>query len=291
MSDRAPLALGEPALSVVIPTLGRPTLHHQLHALRACRWTRPWEIVVADNSRDHLAAEICASWIDQLPSLRHVDASSRPGRSHAVNCGARHARAPHLLFLDDDDAACERIIERVGDSLLAGAHVVVFSLDVRSLNDTHVWGSCDHDELESRRPMFRSIPAVWGCAGIDKEIFLGLGGFDETFPYAEDLEFSLRLHQTTGIVPIWIPEQLLRYRLRSTWRERFHQRAQAQRAIMRLAASYPDIGAPPSRNRYTGLVADIVRALRQLGGLGRRERLATADQLGAAWGRFAGSGD
>lgn len=246
---------------------------------------------MADNSRDQLAAQICASWTDRLPALRHVDASSRPGRSHAVNCGAHHARSPHLLFLDDDDEACERIIERVGDSLLAGARVVVFSLDVRSLNEAHVWRSCDHGELESRRPMFRTIPAVWGCAGIDKEIFLGLGGFDETFPYAEDLEFSLRLHQATGIVPLWIPEQLLRYRLRSTCRERFHQRAQAQRAITRLAGTHPDISAPAQRNRYAGLLADIARAVRQLGGLGRRERLETADQLGAAWGRFAGSGD
>ena len=283
---------GTPSLAVVIPTLGRPTLSDQLEALSSCWWSQPWEIIVADNSADLRSRSTCDEWAERLPQLRHIDASGRPGRSYATNIGARHAAAPNLLFVDDDDEAHEGIIvERVGDALVAGARVVVFNLDVCSLNASHVWRSCDHRQLESERPMFRSIPAVWGCAGIERDVFLDVGGFDESFPYAEDLEFSIRLHEATGIVPLWIPAQLLRYRLRANFAGRFRQRAKVQEALVHLSSRYPQVVAPVARNRYKGVASDITGVLARLpGGLGAQRRLELADQLGAAWGRFVGSG-
>jgi glycosyltransferase involved in cell wall biosynthesis len=282
-TDAAP-----PLLSVVIPTLGRPTLDDQLTALAACRWGEPWEIVLADNGSDGEVARVCERWQGRGAPIRYVEASGRRGRSHAVNRGAEAARGRWLLLIDDDDLVEPDIVAEVGDAFLAGARAVVFNLNVREVNPPHVWRSNDQARAtEDRRPMFRGIPAIWGCAGIERALFLELGGFDEDRPYAEDLDFSVRLHEQTGVEPVWVQRQLIHYRLRGGVRERFRQRVAVADTIQAIAVAHPDTIRPLPGDPLPRMVKGAVRALRLLPGCVRAEgRLACADAYGRLWGEY-----
>lgn len=277
-----------PLLSVVIPTLGRPTLDEQLAALSACRWDEPWEVVLADNGSGGAVARACERWQGRGVPIRYVDASGRAGRSHAVNRGAEAARGRWLLLIDDDDLVEPDIVTEVGDAFLAGARAVVFNLNVREVNPTHVWRSNQQAQAtEDQRPMFRGIPAVWGCAGIERSLFLDLGGFDEDRPYAEDLDFSVRLHEQVGVEPVWLRRQLIHYRLRGGLRERFRQRVAVADTIQAIAVAHPDTIRPLTGAPLPRLVKRAVRALRLLPGCIRAEgRLACADTYGQLWGEY-----
>lgn len=283
---------GDPDLSVVIPTLGRATLDEQLEALARCRWDRPWEVVLADNAGDGAVAAAVDRWRDRVPGLRAVDASDRRGRSHAVNVGAEAARGRWLLYVDDDDLVVPEIVAAVGDAFVDGARVVVFNLNIHEINPRPVWASLAQAQLtEHGRPMFRKIPAVWGCAGIERSLFLELGGFDEDQPYAEDLDFTVRLHEATGIEPTWLPRQLIHYRLRGDLAGRFRTRVQVAHAIDGIARRHPDLIARPAGSRGRTLVAGLARTLRYLPpAVTRTGRLALADRLGDVWGQFTARG-
>ncbi|MCB0962475.1 MAG: glycosyltransferase family 2 protein [Acidimicrobiales bacterium] len=276
-----------PDLSVVIPTLGRPTLDEQLHALARCRWDRPWEVVLADNAGGTAVADAARRWAGPLPRIRRVDASDRRGRSHAVNVGARAARGRWLLYVDDDDLVEADIVAAVGDAFAEGARAVVFNLDVRTINPPEVWRSSPMAQAtESGRPTFRDLPAVWGCAGVERALFLDLGGFDEDLPYAEDLDFTVRLRDA-GIVPTYLPRQLVHYRLRGDLRGRYRTRLAVAGALAEISRRHPDVVAPPSGGRWRRLGHDLVSAMRLAPGARHRTgRLLLADRLGDAAGRF-----
>lgn len=287
----------QPLLSVVIPTLGRPTLADQLAALAACTWSQPWEVVAADNGSNDRVATICRAWTGRVPQLRWIDATDRAGRSHAVNRGAEAARGRWLLFVDDDDLVEPDLISAVGETFVAGARAVAFNFNIRQVNEPAVWQShalaC---AAEHGRPMFRSIPALWGCSAIERQLFLDLGGFDEEHPYAEDLDFSVRLHRQTDVVPVHLARQLVHYRLQGDVRARFRQRVLVAEAVQSIAERHPDVARPLATDRPTRLrrlVSEGGRALPLTPRAVRREgRLVLADRLGEAWGHYvAARGD
>jgi succinoglycan biosynthesis protein ExoM len=96
------------AASVVICTFNRPAMFAA--ALRSCLRDAtvaglPFEVVVADNSRDGYAAGVVAAVRADRPAcgvpIRVVTASP-PNISLARNAGLRAAAAPLVAFLDDD---------------------------------------------------------------------------------------------------------------------------------------------------------------------------------------------
>jgi glycosyltransferase involved in cell wall biosynthesis len=86
--------------SVVVPTVGRPSLRVLLEALAS--GTRPLEVpvVVVDDRRE--GAKLVTQLADiELPSLRVVR-SGGGGPARARNIGWRHTATPWVSFLDDD---------------------------------------------------------------------------------------------------------------------------------------------------------------------------------------------
>ena len=180
-----------PAISVVIPTLGRsPVLPEALERLRAQEAAPSFEVlVVAD-----------ASAPAAVPATLRAD---RPGASAARNVGLREARAPIVLFLGDDILA--------GRTLVA-AHAALH--DRHPAEEVAVLGHVRWaDRL--RRTAFmawleRGIQTDYGSISGDRAgwghfyttnlslkraLALRAGGFDEELPFLyEDLDLGRRLH-------------------------------------------------------------------------------------------------
>ena len=88
--------------SVIDVRNGAAELGQQLEALASQEFDRTWEVVIVDNGSTDSSAQLALSFAGRLP-VRVVDASDKPGRSHALNRGVDEARGLNLVFLDADD--------------------------------------------------------------------------------------------------------------------------------------------------------------------------------------------
>src|SRR5690348_17092107 len=183
--------LGE--CSVVVPTIGRPSLDVLLDALAGARGPRPAELILVDDRPD---GEPLRPHRDGLPPLR-VLRTGGGGPARARNLGWRSARTPWVAFLDDDVVPDPDWYERL-------------DADLRSL-PADVAGSQGRVRVplpEHRRP------TDWerGTAGLSTSSWItadlayrraalaAVGGFDERFPRAfrEDADLALRIMATGG---------------------------------------------------------------------------------------------
>ncbi len=115
-----------PAISVVVATLGRPQkLERSLAAYaRLDPATPPFEVVVSLDGEDPASRTVAERpW----PFERRVVCQPRNGTGPAKNLGAAAARAPYLLFLNDDAQpapdcllAHARALAEMGEAIYVG---------------------------------------------------------------------------------------------------------------------------------------------------------------------------
>jgi glycosyltransferase involved in cell wall biosynthesis len=89
-------------ISVIISTRNRASyLPDCLRSFAAQQGELPHEVVVVDNGSEDATPELLARWCREHPEFRSTR-EERVGLSRGKNAGIRMARAPLLLFTDDD---------------------------------------------------------------------------------------------------------------------------------------------------------------------------------------------
>ncbi len=262
-------------VSVVVPTYNAgKLLAEQLRALAAQDYRGPLEILVCDNgSRD---GSLDAARDDQR--TRVIDASARRGPAAARNIGVRAARGDLILFCDADDVAAPGWVSAMVNAL-KDHPVVAGRVDITRLN-TH--------RVQVARPLAEGLQAGAdsmpyagaGNLGIERRVFLEVGGFDERLECLEDVDFSWRLQQA-GHALHYEPAALVHVRLRNTFQSQFRQGYNYGRAWALLesrsfrssgAAADLDTETPVERHEASrwATLGLMVRRVRRnpLGGLG-----------------------
>lgn len=177
--------------TVVVPTIGRPSLDVLLDALAAAPGPRPAELILVD---DRPTGTPLAPERPGLPPVRVVRTGGG-GPARARNLGWRTARSPWIAFLDDDVVPDADWYERLEDDIADLAPDVAGSQ-----------GRVRVPLPEHRRP------TDWerGTAGLATSSWItadlayrraalsAVGGFDERFPRAfrEDSDLALRVMDT-----------------------------------------------------------------------------------------------
>jgi HAD superfamily hydrolase (TIGR01662 family) len=177
--------------TVVVPTIGRPSLEVLLDALATASGPRPAELLIVD---DRPAGEPLSVARDGLPPVRVVRTGGG-GPARARNLGWRTARTEWIAFLDDDVVPDPDWYERLADDLAGLPGDVAGSQ-----------GRVRVPQPEDRRP------TDWerGTAGLATSSWITadlayrraalarVGGFDERFPRAfrEDSDLALRVMDT-----------------------------------------------------------------------------------------------
>jgi GT2 family glycosyltransferase len=223
------VGLSEPRLSVVVASHDRPLrLRWLLNALEEQTLARDaWEVVVAHDSAGPQTEELLRSHpLAVAGLLRHISFAPGPGPAAKRNAAWRLARAPAIVFTDDD---CRPPADWLANALAA----------VQRHPAAIVQGATrvDPDELAVRHhaPHARSqevtppTPFAQTCnIAYPRELLERAGGFDEALPLAagEDTDLAIRA-QALGAELVAAPEVLtyhaveavtLPARLRETWR-------------------------------------------------------------------------
>jgi histidinol-phosphate phosphatase family protein len=180
-----------PDVTVVVPTIARPSLHPLLASIADASGPLPHAVVLVDDRVDPMTP-----LLDGPPPARLRDQLSvLPGRgrgpSAARNVGWRAAGTEWIAFLDDD-------VEVTGDWLACLADDLDVGRDVA--------GSQGHIEVPlpmGRRPTDweRNVAGLerarWATADMAyrRAALVAVGGFDERFPraYREDADLALRV--------------------------------------------------------------------------------------------------
>lgn len=174
--------------SVVVPTVGRPSLVRLLRSLEA-QTGRPELVVVADDRP--LAAPPLV-----LPPFRapvRVVRSGGRGPAAARNAGWRTTRTPWVVFLDDDVVLPAGWSDALAGDLACDACVGAVQARVRVPLPRH------RRPTDWERSTAGLETARWATADMAyrRGALLAVGGFDERFPraYREDADLALRVRR------------------------------------------------------------------------------------------------
>ena len=177
--------------TVVVPTMGRPSLDVLLDALATSTGPRPAELVLVD---DRPTGEPLRPERPGLPPVRVVRTGGG-GPARARNLGWRTARTEWIAFLDDDVVPDPDWYARLADDLAA------LPADAAgSQGRVRVPLPADRRPTDWERGTAGLATSSWITADLAyrRAVLAAVGGFDERFPRAfrEDSDLALRVMDT-----------------------------------------------------------------------------------------------
>lgn len=239
----APRPTRDGPISVVIPTWnGRELLQMSLpplgEALR--RHGHPEdEIIVVDNGSEDDTLLYLAGLAGEIPGLRWIALDHNEGFAGAANRGAREAKNPTLVLLNNDMVVEPDFVQPLMDAFaeepeLFGASCQIDFLDPEKprwetgkVHGELRWGQLclfhlDRFEEDLRYPI---LFAGGGASAYDRARFLALGGFDEAVfspVYIEDVDLGYRAW-LRGWPSVLAPKSNVHHKHRSTTRRRWSE--------------------------------------------------------------------
>lgn len=189
-------------LDLVIPTRDRPTqLAATLEALRH-QTCDQFRIIVVDDGSATRAENLVPNPTRRALPIRFVRNNESVGPGASRNRGAETSTARYVVFMDDDCIADPELIARHRSALGAANGPAVSLGPILSPPGQRLpaWTHWDADRLgrEYARLARGEVSPGWrhfytGNAGVRRDDFVAVGGFDRRFARQEDVELGYRL--------------------------------------------------------------------------------------------------
>ncbi|HYE65983.1 MAG TPA: glycosyltransferase family A protein [Pyrinomonadaceae bacterium] len=256
-------------LSVIIPCFNAAdTIGALLEALASQQWSEPWEVIISNNNSTDDSMLIVERYKERLPQMRVVEASARQGRSYARNVGARAAKGETLAFCDADDVVAPGWVAAIGTAL--SEHDLVASrFDFEKLNQHWAQRNRKWVTQQDRLQKVRFSPGLFIAGGsglgIRQSLHETVGGFNESLPVLEDVEYCIRA-QLTGVKFHFVPAATVYVRHSEQLKNSFHQARQwaSYNVLMYKRYRNPSVELPQPWKRYIYdwrcLLADVRHA-------------------------------
>jgi len=185
----ASAAKGEwaPPVSVIVPTKNSArTIERCLSSVRGQSYPKV-ELIVVDGGSTDGTPEIAAKFADRV-----VEHSSE--RSEARNLGAKISSGAYLLFLDSDMVLSQWVIEEC----VAAAEKGLDALYVPE----RIVGSSFWTKVRDFERGFYTGTVIDAVRFMRRELFEGVGGFDESLVAGEDWDLDRRIRGAGGRVGV-----------------------------------------------------------------------------------------
>jgi glycosyltransferase involved in cell wall biosynthesis len=174
----------EPEFSIIIPSYNRSqTIGRTIQSVLDQTYS-DFEIWVVDDGSTDNTSEI----LSHYPTVRYI-LQSNQGVCAARNKGAKEAQGKWLVFLDSDDELMPTALEE-------------FSAGIRSFPESKLFQTGFKKPVPNAKKTedfpassHKYSPPLSGTFVIKSELFLELGGYDESLRYAENMELFFRLSE------------------------------------------------------------------------------------------------
>lgn len=172
-------------------------------------------IVVDDGSTNGVCKEVCREIVD--PRLAYIRQENK-GLPAARNFGVAKSRGEYICFLDDDDRwknnKIEVVLSRFREYNTNNKTGLIFS-DCNVINEAGekigLFGYKVHGDIYEKI-LGKNIIGPPSSVMIKRFVFNEMGGFNEEYRYAEDIELWYRITRKYDVESINIP--LIDYRYR-----------------------------------------------------------------------------
>ena len=188
--------LERPVVSVIIPHFNRSILLKETIASIQQQTFKDFEIVVVDDGSDE--SELAAIELLKQENIKIIKRQDgEKGPSTCRNLGANSARGKYLLFLDSDDLLApiclEQRISVMDDNPQLDMAIFLMENFAKVPGDTKTYFNINAPFeklpglfLQNRNP-WQTMAPIW-----QKDFFMKVGGFDESFLYMEDPDLHIR---------------------------------------------------------------------------------------------------
>ena len=200
-------------VSVIIPTFQEEDyIEKTLSRLK--KVSDPIEIVVVDGGSRDRTAQIAKHFTDKVHVIKER------GIACGKNYGAKHASGDILIFLDTDVVFpfdfVEKTLKVFGDATVVGATANIMPSEFRlgAVAFFHFYNRL-LEILTKVKPHSRGE-----FFAVRKDVFMRVGGFDETMPCLEDHELAIRLGKLGRFVfvpDLTVYESLRRFKRLGFW--------------------------------------------------------------------------
>lgn len=183
-----------PKFSIIVPTLNEEEYIEQcLTSLYAQNTDESYEIIVADGGSSDNTVRIAEKYADRVIGCER-------GISKGRNEGARASKGKLLIFIDADSIASPSLIGSYAHAFATNKCIAatgpIFPMEkLASIEDTFVRiGSKLYTESWIKFLIKIGKPAFIGSnSAFSREVFFGVGGFNERLTTFEDGDLSMRL--------------------------------------------------------------------------------------------------
>lgn len=235
-------ATADPPVSVIIPTYnGAAYLREAVESILGQTF-RDFELILIDDVSSDASVAIAEEYARRDPRVRVVRNAKNLGFAGNRNKAVSLARGRYIAWQDQDDIALPERIERQYRLLesdprlgIVGGAMIVFDAAGRTSLRRYPEG-----DAELRRMIFRFSPVALPACMIRKSVFLEVGGYDERWSPAGDLDMSFKIglrHRLGNI-----PEPAIRYRTHPHSATTRHLR-RIERDSVRIRFGYARSGA------------------------------------------------
>jgi len=163
------------------------------------------EVIVIDDGSTDATPDVLASLRD--PRLR-VERRTRQGLTLALNRALALARAPLLARLDADDLALPERLARQREFLQAHPEVGLLGTGAREVDPAGREVAIVRppvDDATIRRTLIRANPFVHSSVVMRRALLERVGGYDPSFPVAQDYDLWMRLARVTRLANLGEP--------------------------------------------------------------------------------------
>jgi glycosyltransferase involved in cell wall biosynthesis len=265
-------------VSVVVPVLnGADTIGDLLTALaHQAGAPRDVEVIVVDNGSTDRTAEI----VGKFPAtyLREP----KPGSSAGRNRGLSQARGDVVVFVDADTLPTRRWLAEMTAPFADPALVVVGgqAVDYRATTPAERFMAqlgarrLEHDFFRARVPYVAAESMA-----VRRAALIAVGGWDEDFRTAEDLDVCVRLVRRYACPVVRRPGAVLFTRRRRTFEDLLRQAWDYGQGLGQARLRYPEvIPLSPSRWLTLGCTLALRRSRAWILPRGRRLGLTSAER-------------
>lgn len=199
-------------ISILIPAYNAEAFIREALDSVARETRRPDEVIIVDDGSTDGTVEAVREWMARSDLDVRLLRQDHRGASAARNTALRHARSELVNFMDADDLALRNRLETLEGAFQNNHGLVCCFSDAEVFNATgRIVQSCiagkeieflSYDEQgDGLRVLIDSVYQSLldsYCITVDstlmsREVAVSIGGFDESFVNAEDLDFFLRL--------------------------------------------------------------------------------------------------